>query len=351
MAKHSIADSWRFHLSVRLIALLVIMLSAYVIIMSKAERYQAGYQDSSIEEALEAVKPIDAIADSTNVSKGFDKTLSEIYQSREATTPDQKDLASLSPANGEEEPPRAESEWPIEEKTLDIDAVLVPDQETVISSSHDGKISDIPLHNGDKFSKNDILIRYDCSDLEAEAEIAGVEKELPDKKAKTGKQLFKLDIISDVDRSNIETDDKQAAAKIKLYEARLNDCIIKAGFNGRVTKRLANEGEYTRTDRVLLEVVSNDPLHAEFLMPSKWLRWVNIGAPVSVTLNETGRTYTAKIIRIYGEVDPVSRSIQVRAALDGYKDPLLPGMSGKLTLDISKIQDAGVIGYLSLKER
>ncbi|MDY0029150.1 MAG: efflux RND transporter periplasmic adaptor subunit [Pseudobdellovibrionaceae bacterium] len=355
MARRSIADSWHFHLSVRLIALLVIMLSAYVIIMSKAERYEAGYeagyQENSIEEALEAVAPADTNVMQASENRGFEKTLSEIYQSREAVEPNQNDFAALSPANGEDDVKKAESEWPVEEKALDVDAVLVPDQETVISSSRDGKISDIPLHNGDKFSKNDILIRYDCSDLEAEAEIAGVEKELTDKKAKTGNQLFKLDIISDVDRLNIETEDKQAAAKIKLYEARLNDCTIKAGFNGRVTKRLANEGEYTRTDRVLLEVVSNDPLHAEFLLPSKWLRWVNIGAPVSIVLNETGRTYTAKIIRIYGEVDPVSRSIQVRAALDEYKDPLLTGMSGKLTLDISRIQDAGVIGYLSLKER
>jgi hypothetical protein len=39
----------------------------------------------------------------------------------------------------------------------------------------------------------------------------------------------------------------------------------------------------------------------------------------------------------------------VRAALDDYRDPLLSGMSGKVDLNIQHIKDAGVAGYLSLK--
>jgi multidrug efflux pump subunit AcrA (membrane-fusion protein) len=89
--------------------------------------------------------------------------------------------------------------------------------------------------------------------------------------------LFKLDIISDVDRLNIETEDKQADAKIKLYKARLNDCTIRAGFDGRVTKRLANEGDIPEQIGLARSRIA-DALHVEFLLPSKWLRWVNIGA-------------------------------------------------------------------------
>src|SRR5690606_18918172 len=147
--------------------------------------------------------------------------------------------------------------------------------------------------------------------------------------AKGTDKLFKLDIISDIDRAGAMVEDQKATVKNALYQARLKDCDIRAEFDGRVTNRLANPGEYTRTDRVLLEVASNETLQAEFLIPSKWLRWINIGAPVSVTIAETERTYTAKITRIHGEVDPVSQSIQIIAALDSYQDPLLPGMSGR----------------------
>ncbi len=341
----NIVESWGFHVAVRLIALMVMMGSVIVILSHENEQFQSDVPNISQSKARAVDLGESTPAQGHEAVPTAPLTLSEMQARQNKISQDEAN--AIEPANGKESQQEPVNEWPIEEKTLDVDGVLVPAKETVISSSHDGRISDVPLHNGDLFKKNDVLIRYACDDLAAEAEMAGVEKNLTDTKVKTGNQLFKLDIISDVDRLNIESEDKAADAKIKLYEARLEDCTIRAGFDGRVTKRLANEGEYTRTDRVLLEVASNDPLHIEFLIPSKWLRWVNVGAPISISLNETGRTYTAKIIRIYGEVDPVSRSIQVRAALDNYRDPLLSGMSGKVELDAAAIKDAGVIGYLS----
>jgi len=199
---------------------------------------------------------------------------------------------------------------------------------------------------GDRFAKGDVLIEYDCADLQAEADIVRMEKDLTARKNESSDTLFKLDIISDVDRLGLQIEDRQAEAKLKLYEARMEDCRIRAEFDGRVTNRLANPGEYTRTDRVLMEVASNEPLQAEFLLPSKWLRWVNVDAPVTITINETEESYAAKISRIYGEVDPVSQSIQMVATLEAYVPPLLPGMSGQVTIDLNEIRETGVRGYL-----
>lgn len=272
----------------------------------------------------------------------------------------------ISPSSGETAPePSAETSpkvvvtppvkqkpmWDSDADAVTVDAVLVPRSSTVISSSQDGKIADIPLQNGDSFHKGDVLIQYDCADLEAEAEMAGYQKDLTQVKSDGLNQLFKLDIISDIDRMNIETENRQAKAKMKIYKSKLSSCTIKADFDGHVTKRLANAGEYTRTDRVLMEVASDEPLEIEFLLPSKWLRWVNVGAPLRLTLNENDQNYQAHVTRIYGEVDPVSQSIQMRAALETYDTPLLPGMSGKATLSVSSIEEAGVHGYLQSAKR
>ena len=264
-------------------------------------------------------------------------TLSEIKRNNE-----QDDIARISAAIA----PATGPVWEPEQPSLNVEAVLVPRQVTVISSSQDGRIADVLVGHGDTFKKGDLLIAYDCADLEAEADIVRIQQDLTKRKVAGSDKLFKLDIISDLDRLGAQVEDKQAMAKAKLYEARLNDCQIRASFDGRVTNRLANPGEYTRTDRVLLEVASNDPLQVEFLVPSKWLRWVNTGAPVSITIGETEHTYTAKIQRIHGEVDPVSQSIQMIATLDPYTDPLLPGMSGQATINVQEIRSAGVRGYL-----
>lgn len=269
-------------------------------------------------------------------------TLSEIKRRRE-----EERLARINAEIAPSAPPMPEPAlWQPEQNALDVEAVLAPRQVTVISSSRDGRIAAIMAGHGDVFKKGDLLIAYDCSDLEAEAEIARMEKDFTSKKAQGSDRLFKLDIISDLDRIGAQVEDKQAQAKARLYDARMKDCEIRAQFDGRVTNRLANAGEYTRTDRVLMEVASNEPLQAEFLIPSKWLRWVNVGAPVTIRINETEKTYAARITRIHGEVDPVSQSIQIIATLDPYQDPLLPGMSGQATLDVEQMRSAGVRGYL-----
>lgn len=251
-----------------------------------------------------------------------------------------QDFSQVQPAAGPEPLSAPASE------NIEVEAVLVPQRVTVISSSRDGRIKDIHVDNGDKFRKGDLLIEYDCDDLTAETDIVAAEKTLAAKKTEGTEKLFKLDLISDLEKIDSETKAQQIEARIRLYQARTQQCNIYASFDGRVTNRLANPNEYTRTDRVLMEIASSEPLRAEFLLPSKWLRWVNVGAPIDIMLNETEKAYTARVTRIYGEVDPVSQSIQVVATMDPYADPLLPGMSGQATLNTQRIRDAGVNGYL-----
>jgi hypothetical protein len=76
---------------------------------------------------------------------------------------------------------------------------------------------------------------------------------------------------------------------------------------------------------------------------------VDVGAPITIQINETNKTYNATIKHIYGEVDPVSQSVQVTAQLESYADPLLPGMSGTSTIDLNAIRDAGIYGFLEVK--
>lgn len=236
--------------------------------------------------------------------------------------------------------------YAVEENTLNVEGVLVPQKSTVISSSRDGKIQKIHFDDGDIFAAGDVLIEYACEDLRAEMAAVDAENNLSTQKGARGEKLFKLEIISDIERLDLQNEATKTKARKAILEARMENCEIRAAYDGRVVNRLANDNEYTRTDRVLMEVGSLDDLEVEFLVPSKWLRWVNVGAPLSLTLFETGREYTARISRIHGEVDPVSQSIQMTAALDQYDDPLLPGMSGDILIDISEIRDAGVQGYL-----
>jgi membrane fusion protein (multidrug efflux system) len=240
-------------------------------------------------------------------------------------------------------------QFDIEENELTAEAVLVPRLKTVISSSRDGQIKKIHFDNGDEFKKDDVILEYHCEDLRAEIGAAQAELKFAKTKKLTTSRLFNMELASKLEREQANVEASQTDAKNKTIEQRLNDCVIRADYDGRVVKKLANDNEYTRTDRVLMEVASKGTLDVEFLLSSRALRWVNVDAPISLFLSENEREYTGKIKQIYGEVDPVSQSIQIRAGLNDYDEPLLPGMSGALTVDISRIREAGIKGFLEVQ--
>lgn len=311
------------------IAIMVLLL-AVVIIMSIGQ--------SHADKPNNTPTLIQSNADLQNTQSNTDEETAD--KAPEAVSP-QTQTEHKETENGQ-----AAYRYAIDEDTLEVEAVLVPRDITVISSSRDGRIINIPVRSGDRFQKGDILVEYDCRALAAEAEIASTEKSLTTDKLENAYKLFKLELLSVVDRKTLEVEDQKATARQRLYEARMDDCIIRADFDGRVTNRLANAGEYTRTDRVLLEIASAAPLKADFLIPSTWLRWVNIGAPLAITIQETDETYQARISRIHGEVDPISQSIQVTAQMEPYQAPLLPGMSGQAVINLHDVRAAGITGFL-----
>lgn len=67
-------------------------------------------------------------------------------------------------------------------------------------------------------------------------------------------------------------------------------------------------------------------------MPSRWLVWLKPGHSFQVAIDETGKTYPAKVQRIGARVDPVSQSVKLSAAIDGKFPELIAGMSGRVAL-------------------
>ena len=78
----------------------------------------------------------------------------------------------------------------------------------------------------------------------------------------------------------------------------------------------------------MLEVVSDGALKLRLNAPAKWVTWLKAGTPFEVRVDETGKTYKAKVTALNGRIDAVSQSIEFEAAISEKAPDLLPGMSG-----------------------
>lgn len=229
-----------------------------------------------------------------------------------------------------------------------VQAVMVARKIAVISSTIDARILKMPLNNGDTFDKGDLLVEYDCGIDHARMREIQARQRLSQKQLDAYKTLQDMEVVSKIEVDTARENNAQAVAQIQQVNSRLSLCKIKAPFAGRVANKTASQDEFVQTGRVLMELASREPLQAEFLIPSIWLRWLNVGTPLQVYVAESDRHYNARISRIHGEVDPVSQSVQVDAELESYAEVLLPGMSGKATFAPETVYKKPGFGFMGM---
>jgi RND family efflux transporter MFP subunit len=210
----------------------------------------------------------------------------------------------------------------------DVRVQLVADTIATIGAPMPGRLTQFPLHDGDRFKQGQVLARFECG--EKEAALAHARAVLESRKSvnESKQRLRALGTSSQVEYEVAAADEKQAAADVQAAQSLVSNCSVAAPFSGRVSAVYAHNYQYLQTGAPLLEVLSDKSLELEMIVPSMWLSWLKPGSALKVTIDETGKTYPATLDRLSGKVDPVSRSVKVYARIDNPSESLLPGMSG-----------------------
>jgi len=227
---------------------------------------------------------------------------------------------------------------------LPVKIVLFPLKRAVISSNIDSTLKKYKFKEGECFAENALLITldnnyYDQTFLKAKAaEIeAKAAAEFADKNFNSTSDIFKKGAIGhlELEKSRLEKEIAKsrldfAEANLKLSESDLESCSIKAPFSGRLTKKLLNEHEFVKKGQPVLEIIDDNHLLAVMHIPSGERYSMKIGQTLRIKVDETGSMHTGTVYEIAGEVDPGSRTFQVKALIDNKKSNLSAGMSGVL---------------------
>ncbi|MEL6677052.1 MAG: efflux RND transporter periplasmic adaptor subunit [Pseudomonadota bacterium] len=210
-------------------------------------------------------------------------------------------------------------------------AVLRAVQEATISAQISGLIEELPFQDGEAFAAGDVLARFDCARIEAEAEAARATFRAADEVRSTTARLDRLGAIGKGEARRAAAEAEAADASANALETVVGDCEIRAPYAGRVVARLVNPFETLEAGQEIISIVGTDRPRVELIVPSVWLRWLREGQQFSVAINEVEATVPARIDRIGAAIDPVSRTVRVTGSLTSDaadRIRLLPGMSG-----------------------
>ena len=200
--------------------------------------------------------------------------------------------------------------------------------QAALSTELPARVSKIGFREGEAFKAGDLLIAFDCERYRAEAQSAeAVFREM----RLTLESNEHLDKLGAVGRHDVEISRARVAkaeAEARSLSSRLEQCEVKAPFDGRISELSINLYEQPQLNKPYLVIVGQSRLEIEVIVPSHWLSWITPGASLTFNIDETRRDYTARIVRIGAAVDAVSQMVKVIAAFDESVTDVLPGMSG-----------------------
>jgi membrane fusion protein (multidrug efflux system) len=211
-------------------------------------------------------------------------------------------------------------------------AQLNPRDFTTLAAEIGAKVERVAVRDGDRFSKGQVLIAFDCSVNRAQLDEARASQSAADKTLAVNKRLLELQTVGKLETDVSVAEAEKARAKVAAMSAMVSKCAITAPFDGRVVEQKVRGQQFVQPGQALLDILDDSVLELDFLVPSKWLVWLKPGQAFQVAIDETGRTYPARLLRLGARIDPVSQTVRVAGAIGGHFPELTAGMSGKVLL-------------------
>ena len=206
--------------------------------------------------------------------------------------------------------------------------------ETVrITAQTQDVVEKIYFESGDLVEQGQLL-----AELNARKEVARVQQ----LKFSLDEAKRQLERVSELRRGNAASqqqfDEQQVRvnglqADLEVAEATLREMKIHAPFSGRVGIREISAGSLVSPGDVFTTLDDIKPIKVDFSVPERYFASIAVDQEV-ITRSRAypGEQFVGRISSIDSRVDPVTRSVKVRAKIDNDDERLRPGMLLQITL-------------------
>lgn len=194
-------------------------------------------------------------------------------------------------------------------------------------------VTAVLFDDGDQVEQGKSLV-----ELNSRAEQARV-NELEINLAEARRQLIRIEDLAKERAASQQLLDEQQArvdalvAQLDVAKAELNELQVVAPFSGKLGIRQVSVGSLVRPGDVITTLDDISRVKVDFNISEAHLARVAKGQTVSATsVAYPGQMFTGEVSSIDARLDPVTRSIQVRAIIDNAKGDLRPGMLLQITV-------------------
>lgn len=206
-----------------------------------------------------------------------------------------------------------------------------------------GKIVQISFTEGKFVKKGQPLIKLNDADyqatlrkLEAQLKIA------QQSQARLGK-LLEIKGVSQDEYDAVENQVNNIKADIEFQKVQIDKTEILAPFNGMMGLKSVSVGSFIGATSPVVSIQALNPIKIDFTIPEKYAYQVKMGEVLKFNVDGVKDDFIAKVYAAENQIDPVTRSLKIRATADNSKNLLKPGAFVRVNFNLNEIDDALMI--------
>lgn len=195
-------------------------------------------------------------------------------------------------------------------------------------------VREIRFDDGDFVKKDDILVILEKD--EEEAELKSARALLDERQAAytRARELREQQALSTATLEEREAALRQIEGEIEGIQARLRDRMIRAPFDGVLGLREISPGTLVRPGDLITTIDDLSRIKVDFDAPSIFLQALRPGLVIAGRVDAYGgEIFTGTVGTIASRVDPVTRTVAVRAILPNENQRLRPGLLMAIALE------------------
>ena len=217
---------------------------------------------------------------------------------------------------------------------------VLADESVTIQSEISGKITSLNIQEGQPVRKGQLLFTINAADVQAQLRKQEYNIKLYQDQEKRQRTLLDKEYIS---RQEYELSNNAlltSRADLQALRVTLQKAYVRAPFDGVLGLRNTSVGAYVSPGTAITTLSRVSPVKIDFSVPSRFAESVRVGDPVLVTDEATTKKIRAKVYAINPQIDPVSRTLPVRAIYTNKNMELRPGGFVKVNLELGETAEA-----------
>lgn len=204
-----------------------------------------------------------------------------------------------------------------------------------ISANVTETIEALYFEDGDTVQEGQPLAKMSSNEEEAALAVARANLAEQEREIARLQELAEDGAVSQVRLQGYLTQKEIALQRIEEVQARIQDRLIVAPFDGVLGFRRVSKGALVSPGEAITTLDALDPVKVDFTVPETFLGDLRPGLELVATSEAyPGRKFAGKVSQIDSRVDPITRAITVRAMIPNADHTLRPGML--LTTALSK---------------